>query len=65
MQDPAHVCCGRTLARLPFPTIQRLETHARVFSIRGVSRNPLRPPGPLLPRLTNRSSAGRPVRRCH
>jgi hypothetical protein len=33
--------------------------------VRGVSRNPLRPPGPLLPRLTSRSSAGRPVRRCH
>ncbi|MFM7291924.1 MAG: hypothetical protein ACKO6B_11945 [Planctomycetia bacterium] len=25
----------------------------------------LRTPGPLLPRLTSRSSAGRPVRRCH
>ena len=33
--------------------------------MRGVSRNPLRTPGPLLPRLTSRSSAGRPVRRCH
>jgi hypothetical protein len=33
--------------------------------VRGVSRNPLRTPGPLLPRLTSRSSAGRPVRRGH
>jgi hypothetical protein len=33
--------------------------------VRGVSRNPLRPPGPLLPRLTSRSSAGRPVPKCH
>jgi hypothetical protein len=33
--------------------------------VRGVSRNPLRTPGPLLPRLTSRSSAGRPVRKCH
>ena len=33
--------------------------------VRGVSRNPLRTPGPLLPRLTSRSSAGRPLRKCH
>jgi hypothetical protein len=33
--------------------------------MRGVSRNPFPTPGPLLPRLTSRSSAGRPVRRCH
>jgi hypothetical protein len=33
--------------------------------VRGVSRNPLRSPGPLLPRLTSRSSAGRPLRKCH
>ena len=30
--------------------------------VRGVARNPLRTPGPLLPRLTSRSSAGRPLR---
>ena len=33
--------------------------------VRGVSRNPLRTPGTLLPRLTSRSSAGRPLRKCH
>ncbi len=33
--------------------------------VRGVSRHPLRTPGPLLPRLTSRSSAGRPLRKCH
>jgi hypothetical protein len=33
--------------------------------VRGVSRNPLRTPGPLLPRLTSRSSAGRPLRKCN
>jgi hypothetical protein len=33
--------------------------------MRGVLRNPFPTPGPLLPRLTSRSSAGRPVRRCH
>jgi len=31
----------------------------------GVSRNPLRTPGPLLPRRTSRSSAGRSLQRCH
>ena len=34
-------------------------------SPRGVSRKPLRTPGPLLPRLTSRSSAERPLRKCH
>ena len=33
--------------------------------VRGVSRNPLRTPGTLLPRLTSRSSAGRPLQKCH
>jgi hypothetical protein len=33
--------------------------------VRGVSRNPLRTPGSLLPRLTSRSSAGGPLRKCH
>ena len=33
--------------------------------MRSVSRNPLPTPGPLLPRLTSRSSAGRPLRKCH
>ena len=33
--------------------------------MRGVSRNPFPTPGPLLPRLASRLSAGRPVRRCH
>jgi len=32
--------------------------------VRGVSRNPLRTPGALLPRLTSRSSAGRPLQKC-
>jgi hypothetical protein len=33
--------------------------------VRGVSRPPFRTPGPHLPRLTSRSSAGRPLRKCH
>ena len=33
--------------------------------VRGVSRNPLRKPGPPLPGLNSRSSAGRPLRQCH
>ena len=33
--------------------------------MRGVLANPLLMPGPLLPRLTSRSSAGRPLRKCH
>ena len=33
--------------------------------VRGVSRNRLRTPEPLLLRLTSRSSAGKPLRKCH
>jgi|GEM_PF-1099056 len=33
--------------------------------VRGVSRNPLRTPGTLLPRLPSRLSAGRPLGKCH
>jgi hypothetical protein len=33
--------------------------------VQGVSRNRIRTPGPLLPRLTSRSSVGRPLWKCH
>jgi hypothetical protein len=36
-----------------------------LMQVHDVSRNPLRTPEPLLPRLTSRSSARRPLRRCH
>jgi hypothetical protein len=34
-------------------------------ALRETRSNPPRTPGPLLPRLTSRSSAGRPLRKCH
>ncbi|RLS79788.1 MAG: hypothetical protein DWI03_00965 [Planctomycetota bacterium] len=45
--------------------LRRREKKTPPKGVRGVSRNPLRAPGPLLPRLPSRSPAGRPLRKCH
>ena len=58
---PCVMCCDR-------PNWDAVRADARKTPpkrVRGVSKNPLRTLGPLLPRLMSRSSAGRRLRTCH
>jgi hypothetical protein len=56
--DATHAC--RETANWDAVCADAIKTPTK--RVRGVARNPLRTPGPFLPRLTSRSSAGRPLR---